>query len=55
MFHISSHIVLFVWEGQGSYGGIKINFHLGMAKGRGKRAVWGEKPKIRVLFAKFLF
>ena len=44
MFHISSAIVLF------SYGKVKdvfwiwIKFHLGRAKGRGKREVWGSRP-----------
>ena len=32
--------------------GIRIKFHLGRTKGRDKRGM-GEKPKIRVIFAKF--
>ena len=53
IFHISPLIVLF------SYGKVKdiwelmINFHLGKAKGRSKRGVWSERPKMRVIFAKF--
>ena len=39
----------FLWEGQGHFW-IKIKFLLGMAKGR--RGM-GEKPKMRVIFAKF--
>ena len=31
---------------------IRIKFHLGRAKGRGKRG-YGVKPKMRVIFAKF--
>ena len=32
---------------------IRIKFHLGRAKARGKSGVWGAKPKLRYLFAKF--
>ena len=42
MFHISSSIVLFfLWEGQGCFW-TRIKFHLGRAKGRGKRQYGGE-------------
>ena len=54
MFYISSPIVHF------SYGKVKdvfwdkgIKFQLGRAKERAEREVWGEKPKMRVIFAKF--
>ena len=52
IFHISSPNVPF------SYGKVKdilqdkIKFHLGRTKGRGKKG-YGEKPKMRVIFAKF--
>ena len=32
----------FLWEGQGHFFGIRIKFHLGRAKGRGKREYGGE-------------
>ena len=53
MFHISSLIVLFLMKGQQHFClEIRIKFHLGRAKGMGKRGGLGEKPKIRVIFAK---
>ena len=39
-------------EDQGHFLGIRIKFHLGRAKGRSKGGM-GEKPKMRVIFAKF--
>ena len=54
MLHISSPIVLF------SYGKVKdlsfwirVKFHLGREKRRGKRGIWERSPKMRVIFAKF--
>ena len=41
-----------LWEGQGHFWGDKDQLLLGRAKGRGKRG-YGEKPKMRVMFAKF--
>ena len=34
----------FLWEGQGHFLEIRIKFHLGRTKGRGK-GVWGRSPK----------
>ena len=52
MFHISSLIVLFVIGRSRTFWGIRIKFHLGRAKGRVKGGMV-EKPKMRVIFAKF--
>ena len=53
MFHLSSQIVLFSYgRSRMFYFWIRIKFHLGRAKGRGKRG-YGEKPKMRVIIAKF--
>ena len=43
MFHISSLIVLFSYGKVKDIFGIRIKFHMGIAKGRTKRWVWGQK------------
>ena len=53
MFHISSLIALFSYGKVKDVFWIRIKFHLGRAKARGKSGVWGAKPKLRYLFAKF--
>ena len=42
MFHISSPIVLFLVGRSRTFFGIRIKFHLGREKGRGKRGYGGE-------------
>ena len=50
--HISSTIVLFLKERSRIFL-INIKFYLGRTKRRGKREVWGKKPKMSIIFAKF--
>ena len=33
--------------------GMRMKFHLGRTKRRSKREVWGKKPKMSIIFAKF--
>ena len=48
-----TNFTFFIWECEGLFCGIRIKFHMGRTKGRAKRRVWGQKPKMRVFFAKF--
>ena len=55
MFHIYSPIVLFSYgKVKDIFVGIRITFHLGKVKARGKKGVWGERTKMMVIFARFL-
>ena len=45
MLHISSLIVLFSYGKVKDVFGTRIKFHLGRAKGKGKRRIWRRSPK----------
>ena len=50
--YFSIDCTFFLWECLGHFWGDKDKLSSGRAKGRGKRRVWGERPKMRFIFAK---